>query len=361
MDWKQQVDAFKKDMTLEAPVISTQAIRLAFFGGVGGGKSVTAGIAAVGITPKGLIGWIDGEGHRSGWAIDIVATMAAQRYGGTKADWVARFKVLHLDPPFNPLRVVAAVDVLEQAGCKTIVPDCMTQAWDSDGGYLDLKSDEVEKMLKANPNTSEAKVASSAAAHVKPWTHGKLVSKITSSKCNVIMLFQAKQKYNAKTFKPDDFESPIQESGLTRTALAVGRVQQNEKGEGGYCYFTLPLAQGTKTTHPDIAAAMPKNGEQFKFEHAEKLLALCGGEARETAKPTTKPITGAKDLKAALKKELHDLLKPIHQGDMAVMRQWLVDEACIDPAVPLADLSEKELSAALVMARKKMPRPDVGS
>lgn len=112
MNWRKNVDDFKAQLKAEPPVISASAIRVGFFGLSGGGKSVTAGIFAVGITPSGLIGWVDGEGRRSPWAIDIVAGLAEKHYGGTKDAWKDRFTIIHIDLPFDPLRVVAATEAL---------------------------------------------------------------------------------------------------------------------------------------------------------------------------------------------------------------------------------------------------------
>ena len=73
MDWKKQVEDFGKGLKIEEPGISPQAMRFGFFGSVGSGKSVTGGMLAMSITPTGFIGWVDGENHRSGWAIDCLA------------------------------------------------------------------------------------------------------------------------------------------------------------------------------------------------------------------------------------------------------------------------------------------------
>jgi hypothetical protein len=301
-DWRSEVEAFKKSLKPEAPSISTQAIRFGFFGCVGGGKSVTAGIFAVSITPTGKIGWIDGEGHRSGWAVDVVADMAVKKYGGTKKSWTDRFAIIHIDPPFNPLRVVAAIEALEEADCKTIICDIMSQCWDSDGGYLDMKAEEVESMV-SRETTEQAKdykrqkVAAAAAAHVKPWTHGKLVNKVNTSKANLVLLFQAKQKFNVKTSKPDDFVTPIQESGLTRTALAVGRVEAQMIGNepcGGFCTFRGAIAEGTKFTHPSILRLLPENGKQLTFEHGEALLKWC----QDAGKPQAAGVAASEPEKA---------------------------------------------------------------
>ena len=343
MNWKEEVAKFKSEMTPETSVISPRAITFGFFGSVGGGKSVTAGIFAVGITPTGLIGWVDGEGHRSAWAIDIVAELAAKHYGGSKQSWVDRFKVIYVDPPFNPLKVIAATEVLEAAGCKTIIEDVMSQAWDSDGGYLDLKDEKLNQMA-GDDEAKKKRAAAAAAAAIKPWTHQKLVNKITAGHTNLVLLFQAKQKFNAQTSKPNDFQSPIQESGLTRTAIAVGLVQANQQGEGGYCSFELPTGQGTKYTHHAILSCLPKNGEQFTFEHAEAVLKLCGGT------PTAKPDAAL----AALKKELWKLTEPKHAGNKQAFRQLLVDEFGLDFNRLPEELTGDELTKLIEKAKSKI-------
>jgi len=331
MNWRQQVEDFRKELKAEPSVISATAIRFGFFGAVGGGKSVTAGVFSVGITPHGQIGWVDGEGKRSAWAIDSVADMAAKHYGGDKEKWKSRFTVIHIDPPFNPLRVVAAIESLEEAGCKTIILDILTQCWDSDGGYLDLKDAEVDRMAGDDDRKRE-RVAASAAAHVKPWTHQKLVNKINASRSNLVLLFQAKQKYNPKNFKPDDFQTPIQESGLTRTAIAVGRVECNDDGDGGFCFFKLPQGQGAKFTHPSILAALPKNGERFTFAHGEAMLKLCGGAPLSPTGPgpVKAPDTGTTP---KIKARMFELLKPYGDAllrSFAEQKGWLAPDESLD-------------------------------
>lgn len=337
MNWQDQIKDFKKGLTPTTSSISTSQIRVGFFGTVGGGKSVTAGIFAIGITPDGCIGWIDGEGKRSGFAIDQVAEMAAAKYGGTKQQWIERFKVIYVDAPFHPLKVVAAIEMFEDAGCKTVIADVMSQAWDSDGGYLDLKNEELYKMAGEDEKKRERSQAS-AAAHIKPWTHGKLVNKVTASKCNLVLLFQAKQKYNPKTYKPDDFVTPIQESGLTRTAIAVGKVEAQmvgDKPQGGFCTFRGAIEQGTKFTHHSILERLPKNGEQFKFEHAEAIAKWCAGD---TTQKSAEPSTEDKKKTATYKKELWILTKSVHQEDPDKLQSWLQVEGIVPDTMTLADI-----------------------
>ena len=351
MNWKEEVSKFKSEMKPEASVISGRAITFGFFGSVGGGKSVTAGIFAVGITPAGLIGWVDGEGHRSAWAIDIVSDLAAKKYGGTKQSWVDRFKVIYVEPPFNPLKVIAATETLEELGCTTIIEDVMSQAWDSDGGYLDLKDEKLNQMA-GDDEAKKKRAAAAAAAAIKPWTHQKLVNKITAGRTNLVLLFQAKQKFNAQTSKPNDFQSPIQESGLTRTALAVGLVQANQAGDGGYCSFELPTGQGTKFTHPAILACLPNNGEQFKFEHAEGILKICGGVPNAAGKPSTTTTAPAIEVET-LKKELWKLLQK-HIDDITPDKanQWLFQNEILDGGNPDHVLSKLNVAALKTVIAK---------
>jgi hypothetical protein len=347
MNWHEQVEQFKKELHAEPSRMSSQAIRFAWFGFVGSGKSTTGALFALGITPEGKIGYVDGEGHRSGYAIDVACDLAAKHYGKPKADFVSRFTVVHIDPPFHPLRVVAAIEALEDQGCKTIIADIMTQCWDSDGGYLDLKADVLDQMA-GNDEGKRMRSASAAAARVKPWTHGKLVNKVAQSKCNLVMLFQAKQKFNALTSKPDDIETPIQESGLTRTAFAVGRVESKSvSGEqvGGFCFFSGP---GCKSTHPALRAMLPKDGEQLKIAHAEAVLKWCGGPAPAPPSATAKP----KDELADLKRELWALLKDKHGGDKAKLQAWVTDELKID--VLLETMEAASLVEVLAAAKKKL-------
>src|SRR6187455_3245439 len=124
-DWRKDVQKFKEDLKIVPTGFSKSAIVVSFFGFTASGKSVTAGICATAITPEGLIGWVDGESGRSGYAADIVASMAAKHYGKPKQSFLDRFKIVHIDPPFHPLRVVAAMEMLEELGCKTIILDIL--------------------------------------------------------------------------------------------------------------------------------------------------------------------------------------------------------------------------------------------
>ncbi len=376
MDWKAEVAEFGKGLKVEAPGITPQAMRFGLFGSVGSGKSVTAGIFAMSITPApALIGWVDGENHRSGWAIDSLAQLAAKHYPGTTVDQhKARFKVVYMEPPFHPLRVLAGLEALEKQGCKCVILDVISQAWDSDGGYLDLKNDEVERMLNANQNTTEAKVQSAAAAHVKPWTHAKMVNRINNSPGSVILCIQAKKKFNMDTKRPMEYESPIQESGLTRTVIACGLVEADQDGKGGLVDFTN-LKAGCKFTHPDLLKLLPARGQRFTFEHGEAVAKWCStpqtaGRPAPTSAPTTTapaatpaatPTPAAEpvppDGTKAVKMKLWKLLKPIEAGDLTTWGTriaWLRANGIITAEDELNKFTVEQLLAVIEQTTTKI-------
>ena len=192
--------------------------------------------------------------------------------------FLERFKVIHIDPPFHPLRVVAAMELLEEQGCKTIILDILTQTWDSDGGYLDLKEQEIDRMA-GDQDWKRDKVAMAAAAHVKPWTHTKLCKYVETREVQSHSLLPSQatgKNWKGREGQDRDWRgrlrAPIQESNLTRTALVVGKVECRMTGEGanavpegGYCTFRGSIKEGVKYTHPDLLKILPRNGEQFHF------------------------------------------------------------------------------------------------
>lgn len=370
MDWKRDVEKFKSSLKVEAPSMAGSYLRVGFFGLTGGGKSTTSGIFALGITPEGLIGWIDGEGRRSGYAIDEVAELAAKYYGKPKQSFIDRFRVVHIEPPFNPLVGVAAIETLEQQGCKTIIADFCSQLWDSEGGYLDMREEKIDAMA-AGDEQKRQRVAAAAAASVKPWTHGKFVSKVNSAKAHMILIFQAKNKWNPKANRVEEFTSPIQESGLTRTALVVGRVECSDKGQGGFCTFQAAPGQGTKYTHNSILKLLPTSGEQLSFKHAEDIAKWAGSPV---AASVTTPVTSSQnpppDLNT-LKRELWELTREQHgcaKGEknkevlaagVGKLNQWMWDEAVISDTESWQTLTAERLPGVIAKAKDKINPPEV--
>ena len=265
---------------------------IGLYGESGGGKTVTGLVALIGMTGAAAkIGGIDTENCRMGMAADVAAKMAAAKYG-TAPEIV----VVNLEPPFNPLRYVAALDLLLEQGCKAIIVDSMSHAWGGEGGYLDMKEDEIERMTQGDPRRRE-KVAMAAAARLKPFTHAKLIRAVLQIKVPTVLCFRSKDKVRMgkddqgkMQISIDQHSSPIQESGLSYDMLLSGEVFQGENGQGGFCEWIGP---NRKHTHPELLKLLPPQGKQFGFEHAEAVAAWIGAKAAPSRPAASAPAQPA--------------------------------------------------------------------
>ncbi len=295
------VEDFAKDIQIVPSSRSHVSMLIGFFGGSGGGKTVTALLVAIGMARGGKVGIVDTEQKRSGLAADVAKGIAAQKYGKPP-----EIVAVYLDPPFHPLKYVAAIRALQNAGCKACVVDSISHAWSGDGGYLDLKEAELHRMAGEDWNKRE-KCAMAAAARTKPQTHGKLVDALLHAKVLVVLCFRSKEKtrmgkdQQGKTvIKKDEDATPTQEAELIYEMLISGECKANEGGAGGYCRFRGPSC---KHTHPAILDLLPSETEQFSLSHAEALADWCanpttaGSSTGKAWQPTADDIN-------ALKKQL---------------------------------------------------------
>lgn len=84
--------------------------------------------------------------------------------------------------------------------------------------------------------------------------------------------------------------------------------------------------------------------------------AFCAAFGIRTAdKDTDCPPDASKSV-TELKNELWNLLKPIRgtEANWKIARQWLVDEMCLDPDIPIANLDAAGLRATFIIAKKKL-------
>ena len=353
------VSQFANEMTTEQSSRSQVLMLMGFFGQSAGGKSVTACICAVGLVgPKAKIGILDTEQKRSGLATDIVKKWAFEKYGHTP-----EFVVVHLSPPFHPLKYVAGFRKLQDEGCKAILCDSITHSWSGEGGYLDLKEEALERMAGDDWKKRE-KCAMAAAARVKPQTHAKLVDAIIHANVPVILCFRGKEKTTMHKGqdgkvepKRDEFSTPIHEEGLIFEMLISGECGTGEDGQGGFCRFTGP---GCKYTHPDLRNLLPKPNEQFGFSHAESIAKWCAnpGAAKATTAQTSDP-------KRPLLAELRTLTESIHgwkRGDSPVaweaakgkLENWLLSQGIIGDGVGLADLKLDRLPEVISETKRAL-------
>lgn len=356
------ISQFANEMVIEQSSRSQVLMLMGFFGYSAGGKTVTSLIAATGLVgPDAKIGIIDTEQKRSGLAVDVVKQMAMQRYGKSP-----EFVVIYLDPPFHPLKYVAGLRKLQEAGCKAITVDSLSHSWHGDGGYLDLKEQALEKMAGDDWKKREA-CAMAAAARTKPHTHAKLVDALLHLKVPVILCFRGKEKThigkddrNRTEIKKDDFATPIHEEGLIYEMLISGECRPNEEGIGGYCRFTGP---GTKHTHPQLLALLPKPGEQFGFQHAEQIAAWCKSPSSSPTPKQSAPNSG----KTPMLTELRTLTASIHKWDgkretwenaKGLLENWLISETILGDSEHLSDLSPERLLEVLSETRAALKPKD---
>lgn len=348
------VSIFAKEMTIEQSSRSQILMLIGLFGLSGGGKTVTAIVAAIGLTsPDAKIGIVDTEQRRSGMAGDVALKMAKERYGRAP-----ELVSIYLDPPFHPLKYVAAFRKLQEAGCKAIIADSMTHSWSGEGGYLDLKEEALQQMAGDDWKKRE-KCAMAAAARVKPATHAKLVDAVLHAKVPVILCFRGKEKTTigkneeGRTApKRDEFATPIHEEGLIFEMLISGECGFGPDGQGGFCRFVGP---GCKYTHPDLRNILPRPDEQFGFAHAEAIAKWCANPVAPTTATAPKPT----DDKRTLQTELRTVTESIHgwkKGDPREkwenegrhkLESWLLGQGIIGDAVTLADLSVERLGEVL--------------
>lgn len=349
------VDDFKKDLQIVDSVRSQVLMLCGLYGTSGSGKTVTALIWAIGMVgPDALIGIVDTEQKRSTIAVDIVEKMAREHYG--KA--IPKIKVIHLAAPYNPLRYVAAIQMLVDAGCKAVIVDSMSHSWNGEGGYLEMKEEALQRMAGDDWKKREA-CAMAAAARVKPQTHAKLFNVVTHLPIPTILCFRGVEKTkmskdaNNKTeIKKDEYSTPVHEATLIFEMLISGECYPRD-GIGGHCSFRGP---GRKHTHPDILKLLPAEGEQFTFKHGEALAAWCrNASAVPATTPQTPPITTPAtkkpddDPRKASLRKLWELLTPVRGADKnwTGAEIWLNSQKIITDSQTVLGLTLEDLQIVI--------------
>ena len=178
-------------------VLSRVALRLAFCGPTGSGKSLSAHIFAESFSR------VDGkpvflvttEGPSKGL---MYAPRPGQKANPPKS---FDFSVVHLDAPYRSLDYLAAMQYCEDNGAGTIIVDHGSFEHDSVGGYLDLHEKEVDRMLGDKKDRATQKErAKYWAAWIKPGNerHAMLngMDKLTA---HIIWTFRAKEKLKIVT------------------------------------------------------------------------------------------------------------------------------------------------------------------
>lgn len=318
-------------MTLAIKKATRQGTKalVGFWGNSGGGKTYSALLLARGLVgPSGRIVLIDTENGRGSIFADNVP-------GG--------FDVIDLEPPFSPEHYIEALEEAEKAKADCIIIDSMSHSHDGEGGILDMQEDELQRMAKDDWQKREQ---CKMAAWIKPKMQAKfLVQKILRLKCPLICCLRATEKTiirkeGGKTvIEKNQFTTPIMDPKFVFELLLNFECFANDKGQGGFVKVRkVPIG----------VDFLPQEGQQIGIKTGELLAQWCNApKGPGTAKPAVK---SERDI---LAQKLFKITQPWHHGEKSACRQWLVDEALIDPAIPLEDLTEVELRLAITKIEQR--------
>jgi len=296
-----------------------------FYGRSGSGKTMSALLFARGLAgDKGRVVLVDTENGRGSIFADLIP-------GG--------YSVIDLDVPFTPNRYQEAIVTAEKAA-DVVVVDSLSQEWSGEGGVLDWAEAELQAMGGGDNNKMRS--------WIKPKTaHKLMVQRLVRCAVPLICCLRAEEKTHVTKAEggqkgkvvTDDFSSPLFDPRFIFEMLLNFETVSRD-GEGG---FVIPR----KITHPSIGALLPGRDQQITVAHGEALAKWC-------ASPGKTPDAKPKDDLATIKQELWKLTKPKHGGDKAKFVQFLVDQALIDPATPVEELSAENLKAVLAATKKKL-------
>lgn len=291
----------------------------------GCGKTYSALLLARGLAgPSGKIVVADSESRRASLYADVIP-------GG--------FETFDLCEPFTPARYIAAVNAIEDSGAAVGILDSGSHEWEGIGGVLEMAGDNEQRSGK--PGLHNWKTPK--------FEHAKFVQRLLRTKIPFIICLRAKYKSRqgkddrGKTvIIKDDFTSPIQAEDFIFEATAHFEILPNH---------SIRL---TKCSHPALAKCFPDKAP-IEIKHGELIGKWCEAPSGGAPTTTTKPEVSA-ELKAA-KKKVWDLTQSQHGGDVPRFKQWLIDEALIDPDAALDELTAVSWSVIYKKAQSKLTQP----
>jgi hypothetical protein len=310
-----------------------------FFGKSGSGKTYSALLLARGIAgPDGKIGLIDTENRRGSIY---------------KNDIPGGYMVHDFDPPFHPIEYVKKIRAAHEEGVRALVIDSATHEWGGEGGYLDLKEQELQRMCGDDWRKRDM-CAGAAAARVKPKTHMMFINEIIRSPMPIILCLRAKEKFHmgkegGKTVVGvDDAASAIQDNELIFEMLFAAEIEARE-GDGGY--FSLS-SKFCKKTHHSIPKLLAAGGERISIKHGELLRQWCLQPGWLPGSPVATPAP--KNTIAAAKKRLWELTEIVHEGKKDALVEWLKFVNLFTK--PMEELTEPEIEELIIKAAPLLPK-----
>lgn len=292
------------------------------YGESGCGKSMSALLMARGFAgPDGRIGQIDSEEGRGSLYADVIP-------GG--------YETLLLTAPFTPQRYVDAIVEVENSGCKIGVLDSGSHEWQL--GVLEMAGESEARSNKAGLNNWRKPKAE----------HEKFVLKLLGSRIPWIVCLRA--KYKSRQIKDQNGKTQIIKDDC------VTAIQSEEflfEMTAHACVLPDHSIKLTKVSHPDLKSCFPKDGP-ITQEHGKLLAQWCAnaGGGKVASALVNQPINSL----GKLKKELFDLTRDRHQGDVQALEQFLIDEILIPDNAKLADLTSEEIANAINKYKAKFSK-----
>jgi len=181
--------------------------------------------------------------------------------------------------------------------------------------------------------------------------HKKFIQRLLRCKIPLICCLRGEEKTHMEKGEngqkgkviTDEFSTPIfDQRFIFELLLNLENISVN--GQGGY---VIPR----KITHPGVAPLLPKENEQLGIKHGELLAAWCAnaGGGKVASAPVSQPVNSL----GKLKKELFEITKAQHGGDVSALEQFLIDEILIPDNAKLADLTAEEITNAISKYKAK--------
>ena len=145
-------------------------VSIGLAGGTGGGKTLTGLMLCVGLAEGGKIAGIDSE-------------------GGRMTHYADDFKIDRevIEAPYTAQKYLAKIKEAEKAGYAACLVDSLSDAWEGEGGSLDLHDSEMKRLAKGERGSMAAWAVAKAG-------HRELALKILKPKIHLVICFRAEPK-----------------------------------------------------------------------------------------------------------------------------------------------------------------------
>lgn len=178
-------------MTIREAKRQAIPLLIAIAGTSGSGKTYSALSMAAGLAGGGKVGFLDSElGRGSMYADDeeLMSLMPENKYN-----------ISDITEPFTPAKYVRSIKEFIDFGCKVLVIDSISHAWDGYGGCQDIAEN---NKLRGMPNWALAKME-----------HKKMMNVLTQCPMHIIFCLRAREK--TKPMKNDQGKIEMVECGLS--------------------------------------------------------------------------------------------------------------------------------------------------